>query len=143
MKEVQDQYFKYKFTWIEDGSDKGWTTHYRPVHPPLSAEIEAALVFVGGFNHFPECPEFDFEACRWRFMPFETRGDISWGGNAEAAHSYFDAHTKEFSAGVEQLLSSHAILHAFGISFLSIKPLVEGVTNQGPPLLQPVITRKK
>ena len=141
MKEAEDQYLKYKFTWIEGGSDKGWTTHYRPIHPPLSAEIEAALVFVGGFNSFQECTEFDFQACRWRFVPFETRGDAPWGGNAEFAHRYFDAHAKEFSAGVEQLLLSHTAVQPFGIAFLSVKPVIESVVSQRPSLPQPVIAK--
>ena len=38
-----------------------WTFHYRPKHPPVSPEVEAALSFIGGFNRFDECLLFDFE----------------------------------------------------------------------------------
>lgn len=121
MKESKDQYFNFVFTWIEGGSDKGWTTHYKPIHPPLSDEIQAALEFIGGFNSLSECPEFNFEPCSWRFLPYQSRGDSFFEGNAEYAHRCFDSHAEHFSKGIEQLLKTHSLLQPFGHSFLRIR----------------------
>jgi len=122
MKESQDEFFRYVFTWIDAGGRKGWTTHYRANHMPLSAEFRAALDFLGGFSWFRECPEYEFEGCWWRFMLYEAPGD-DWVRNerlVEAAHRRFDAHATNFSQGLKLLLSAHAALESFGISFLSI-----------------------
>ena len=122
MKESQDEFFRYVFTWIDAGGRKGWTTHYRAIHMPLSSEFQAALDFLGGFSWFRECPEFDFEGCWWRFIPYETGGD-DWVRNerlVEAAYRYFDAHAMHFSKGIKLFLSAHAMLGPFEVSFLSI-----------------------
>lgn len=138
MKESQDEFFRYVFTWIDVGGRKGWTTHYRANHMPLSAEFQAALDFLGGFSWFRECPEFEFEGCWWRFTPYETRGD-DWVRNerlVEAAHRYFDAHATHFSKGLKLLLSAHATLGSLGISFLSIPspvPVSAPSPRQVPP----------
>src|SRR6266498_2783300 len=42
MKNSDDNVFHYVLTWVEGGRDKGWVIHYRPQHPPLSADLEAA-----------------------------------------------------------------------------------------------------
>jgi len=133
MKESQDEFFRFVFTWIDGAKGKGWTTHYRAKHMPLSSEFQAALDFLGGFSWFKECPEFDFEGCWWRFMPCETsRGD--WGRNdqvVDATHRYFDAHAAHFSRALKYLLSSHVALEPFGISFLSI-PSVGSAAAHSP-----------
>ena len=36
MSESEDERFRYKFTFIDTGREKGFVTHYRPRHPPLS-----------------------------------------------------------------------------------------------------------
>jgi hypothetical protein len=121
MKESQDEFFRYIFTWIDTGERKGWTTHYRAKQMPLASEFKAALDFLGDFSWFQECPEFDFEGCWWRFTPSKKTGD--WVRDnilVEAVHRYFDAHASHFSQGLNLLLSAHAALEPFGISFLSM-----------------------
>ena len=44
MKQSQDTSFDYRLTWIEGGSDKGWSFHCRPKHLPPSAEIASLSV---------------------------------------------------------------------------------------------------
>lgn len=121
MKESQDTFFRFVFTWIDGSGDKGWTTHYRAKHMPLSPEFQAALDFIGGFSWFQECPEFDFEGCWWRFTPFRADEQDVFNRNTEYAHTYFDSHATHFSQGLAQLLGAHAELEPHGISFLSIQ----------------------
>lgn len=123
MKQSSDEYFEYAFTWIEGGNAKGWTTHYRPKHLPLSHEIKSVLSFIK-LNEFPSCPEFDFESCFWRFTPFESRGSSLFDSNAESAHRYFDAHANSFAKGIESILAAHSIMLELDINFLpqTVKP---------------------
>ena len=65
MKQSEDEFFSYAFTWIDGGRDKGWTTHYRPAHPPISLDLEAVLRFLS-LSKLDGCPEFEFEECYWR-----------------------------------------------------------------------------
>lgn len=113
IKEATDDIFSFVFSWIEGGSDKGWVTHYRPKHPPLSAEVLAAFDLLG-LRSFANCPEFDFEPCYWHFIQFEpdnySRNDF--------AHRSFGAHQANFALGIEKLLFAHAILEPFGFSLL-------------------------
>jgi|GEM_PF-699098 len=124
MKESEDNFFRFVFAWIDNGRRKGWTTHYRAKHMPVASEFGAALTFLGGFAWFSQCPEFDFDGCWWRFFPLRGDDDDSaqgWTRNerlVEAAHRNFDSHTDNFSAGLKQLLSAHAILVPFSITFL-------------------------
>jgi hypothetical protein len=136
MKESQDTFFQFVFTWIDGAGDKGWTTHYRAKHMPLSPEFRAALDFVGGFSWFQECPEFDFEGCWWRFTPFRADEQDVFNRNTEYAHGYFDAHATQFSPGLEQLLAAHADLEPHGISFLSVR---EGAGSRPTPASRPSI----
>ncbi len=122
MKESEDEFFKFVFTWIEGSAERGWTTHYRAKHMPLSDEFQAALNFLKGFSWFSECPEFDFNGCWWRFTPFEPNGNIAFNPKTEYAHACFDAHAKRFSPGLVNLLSAHAELAPHGLSFLSFPP---------------------
>lgn len=118
MKEAEDDFFRFVFTWIDGAGDKGWTTHYRAKHMPLTEEFQSVLNFLGGFNWFADCPEYDFEGCWWRFTQCQSRGDDLYDNNAESAHRAFDAHATHFSAGIRGLLDAHAIIKPFGLTFL-------------------------
>ena len=120
MKESQDDFFHFVFTWIQGGRDKGWTTHYRAKHMPLSGEFQSVIDFLGGFSWFPDCPEYEFEGCWWRFTPFDTRGDGVFDSNAEVAHRSFDNHATHFTKGIKGLLDAHAIMEPWGMSFLPV-----------------------
>lgn len=118
MKRSEDEFFQFVLTWIDGAGDKGWTTHYRAKHMPLADEFQSALDFIGGFQWFADCPEYDFDGCWWRFTQFRSQNDGPWNSNAEAAHRAFDAHAVNFSAGIRSLLDAHAQLKPFGLSFL-------------------------
>jgi hypothetical protein len=120
MKESQDQYFRYVFSWLDGSAFKGWVTHYRPHHWPLSAEFDAALEFLGGFHHFNNCPEFDFETCYWRSMEYGDDRGNRFNEPAQSAHRFFDSHATNFSVGIEKLLAVHSRLARFGISILNV-----------------------
>jgi TIR domain len=115
--------FSFILSWLE-GGPKGWTFHYRPKHPPLSAELEAALVFLG-LRPFGSCPEFDFEPCYSRFAPFEIRSDSVWDSNAQYVHAHFDAHAGKFSKGIELLLDAQTAVEVFGLRSLSLPASAE------------------
>ena len=136
MKEAEDDYFRFVFSWINGGADKGGTTHYRAKHMPLAPEFQAALDFLGGFSWFEECPEFNFEGCWWRFTPFRADPDDVFNRSAEHAHRHFDAHATQFSPGLEQLLAAHADLEPHGISFLSVRAGSDSVST---PALRPTV----
>ncbi len=120
MKIGEDEFFSYVLTWIEGAQDKGWTIHYRAKHMPLSPEFSAVLIFLGGFSVFKECPEYEFESCWWRFIPFQEDTRDKWIGSAEITHKYFDSHVEHISPGFRQLLAAHAELQKHGISFLPV-----------------------
>jgi hypothetical protein len=107
LKESEDKYFSFILTFGEFQATKGWVFHYRPKNPPLTPEMQAALDFIGDFNKFPECPEFDFDPCSWRFLLHEERQDDFFNRFANFAHDAFDAHAEHFSIGIEKLLSAH------------------------------------
>jgi hypothetical protein len=135
MKQSEDASFDYRFTWIEGGNDKGWTFHYRPKHLPPSAEIASLLAFLG-LKQFPECPEYDFEPCLWRFCSFVNTGDV-FNGPAEIAHKWFDVHAEKFSQGLQKLLDAHATVATFGFDLL---PSVRA--NVPPEVVQPPRPRR-
>lgn len=123
MKESEDESFRYVFTWIEGGSDKGWVTHY-VAKDDVSADRLALLSNVfPEFQRFEECPEFNFEPCLWRFTAFESRGDM-WRSNAEYAHEFFDAHVSNFASGVAALFAADALMRPLGLTYL---PRPEGL----------------
>jgi hypothetical protein len=107
MKNAEDNAFQFVMTWMEGGSDKGWTFHYRPKHSPLSIEVEAAFEILG-LSGFGDCPQFDFESCYWIFHGFISRGDSPFDSNAERVHGFFGAHAQHFSPGLEQLLAAQS-----------------------------------
>ncbi len=117
MKQSEDDNFLYRLTWLDTGREKGWVIHYRPKHPPLSAELESVFKFLG-LKTFGDCPEFDFEDCYWRSIKFDSRGDGFFDSNANTAHGWFDSHAKSFSAGIEKLLTANAEIEKSGLTFL-------------------------
>lgn len=131
MKEAEDDFFQYAFTWIAGGSDKGWTTHYRLKHNPASPEIVAALRFLS-LEPFDACPEFDFEPCYWRFSPFNDQAGIGFG-NTEFAHRSFDASAIQFSSGLKHLIEAHTIIEPFGMGFL---PLTQPATQRQETIIK-------
>jgi TIR domain-containing protein len=128
IKRSEDKYFSFVLTFGEFRGTKGWVFHYKPKNPPLTPEMQAALDFIGNFNTFPECPEFDFECCSWRFLPHEEREDDFFNRFANFAHDAFDAHAEHFSVGLEKLLSAHSFLNRHNLSFLRL--------NSGVPAAQ-------
>jgi TIR domain-containing protein len=117
MKESEDESFRYVFTWIEGGSDKGWVTHY-VAKDDASAERLAFLPnLFSEFQRFEECPEFGFEPCFWRFTTFESRDD-GWRSNVDYAHGFFDDHAANFAPGVAALFEADALMHPLDFTYL-------------------------
>ena len=139
MKEAEDEFFRYAFTWIEGGRDKGWTTHYRPAHPPISPELEAVLRFLS-LSKLDECPEFEFEECYWRHTPYEGDSDSPFDSGADFAHSSFDAHAKHFAPAIKSLVGADAELRSVGMGFLNLPPAARPVieTKSAVPTPAPV-----
>lgn len=118
MKDSEDSAFRFVFTWRLSDRFKGWTIHYRPLHPPLSAEVASIFEFLH-LDYFESCPEFDFNSCHWRFIPFEEHEENSFlNCSADRAHAWFDAHKEHFSAGVEHLLKAEQKAVPFGMHIL-------------------------
>lgn len=118
MNSSQDDKFAYKFTFVDTGQEKGFVTHYRPRHPPLSSEVQSVFRYIR-LKEFPQCPEFDFESCYYRTLElFET--DNPFHGNVDFAHQSFGAHATRFSSAVEALLAAHAAAESVGLTFLPI-----------------------
>ncbi len=141
MKRSEDEHFIFIMSWIEGDSDKGWTIHYRPKHPPLSPEIQAAFNFLE-LGSFEDCPYFDFEQCYYRFFPFEKGGHSYIDSNANYVHGCFDKHSEKFSAGLENLLKVHSLLEPFDMYFLpNLKPN-QPSTSPLPPRTQNVINTR-
>jgi hypothetical protein len=116
MKTSEDAGFLYAMTFIKGGAEKGWTFHYRPKHPPLSIEVEAAFNVLG-LTRFQTCPQFDFDPCHWSFYDFvPDRGDSPWNTNTDRVHSYFGAHAEHFSLGLKHLLVAQATAERLGRS---------------------------
>jgi hypothetical protein len=137
MKCVEDENFNFVFSWIKGGTDKGWTTHYKPKIEPISPEVEAVLNFIE-LKHFEQCPMFDFEPCWWRFTAFSPTGFLE--SNADRAHGWFDANQQHFSAGIERLLETQRLVEPFGIRFLSFG---EAVQRREVELARRIVRTKK
>lgn len=144
LKTGEDDQFMYAFTWIVGGDDKGWITHVRPKHPPISDEMTAAFTYLH-LRAFDTCPQFDFEPCTWHFMPYEPHANTPLGGNAEIAHRWFDNHPQHFSPAIEQLLAAHVAVEPFGFTILpkavprmpTITPDSEKLKQQGSIIRDP------
>ena len=119
LKEVEDESFLYVLSWVDGPSQKGWTYHHRPKHPPLSPELEAALRFVD-LSHFSDCPYFEFEPCYWQFFPFRADDSSFTGGNAQIIHDTFAELPAHFPHGLESLTKAHALLAPFGFNLLEV-----------------------
>ena len=119
MKDKTDNLFRYVFTWIQDGSDKGWVTHIIPLNLPLSPEHEAVFVQLGLLN-FAECPQNDFNPCWWFLTPFVDRDDRVFDSNADVAHRWFDNMETKFSPAIEKLLFAHKAFEPFCMPLLKV-----------------------
>jgi hypothetical protein len=117
MKKTEDDKFLYRFTFIDTGSNKGFVTHYRPKHPPLSSELRSVFKYLG-LREFKDCPEFDFESCHFKTLQFFQDDNNPFRGNVEYAHGAFDAHATQFSPGIEALLAANAAVEQVGMTFL-------------------------
>ena len=120
MKEAEDKYHRYVFTWIEVGGKKGWVTHYAVKEGQSSPELVAAMSLIKG-RPFRSCPEFDFDPCSWRFFAYRGRDHGSFDGGAEAAHRGFDSHTQHFAPALDALMKAHSIVQPFGMKLLPTK----------------------
>jgi TIR domain len=119
MNATEDANFLFRFTFVMTDHGKGFVTHYRPKHPPLSSEMSSVFHFLG-LSEFRQCPEFDFEPCYYRTLLFEQRGDSPFDRNTEFAHGSFDAHAGQFSPAIENLLTANSTMEAAGMGFLPI-----------------------
>ncbi len=124
IKQTEDDTFLFRFSFIETDYEKGFVTHYRPRHPPLSSELTGVFNYLGS-KEFLECPEFDFEYCYYRTLLFESRGDGVFDSNTEYAHRGFDAHEEQFSPAIQGLLASNAEVEKVGLTFLPFAKAVE------------------
>lgn len=120
MKSSEDERFEFRFTFINTGHEKGFVTHYRPKHLPVSSEVEGVLKFLG-LERFSDCPEFDFEECYFRSQPFDEKAeDRPWNPSVEYAHKAFDAHAAKFSAAIENMLAANAAIEVVGLELLPL-----------------------
>ena len=117
MKQTEDDNFFFRFSFITTEYGKGFVTHYRPKHPPLSSEIASTFQYLG-LQQFPECPEFEFEQCFYRKLAYEEGGGGYFDSNTEYAHRTFDAHASHFSSAISDLLKANAEIESFGMSVL-------------------------
>jgi hypothetical protein len=107
MKRTEDDKFLFQFNFIETEREAGFVTHYRPQHPPLSAEMVGVFSYLG-LKRFDECPDFDFEQCYYRTLLYQQHGDAPWESNTDNAHRMFDAHAGRFSTSIQCLLTANA-----------------------------------
>lgn len=119
-KTSEDDSFNFAMTFISGGQSKGWVIHYRPKHLPLSAEMRAAIEFLG-LGSFRECPVFDFDSCLWRFIELQARDDHLFGGNAGIVNGACEAHAARFSPAVRSLIDADSVLRPFDLEFLPIQ----------------------
>jgi hypothetical protein len=129
MKSTEDDTFLFKFSFIDTGREKGFVTHYRPKHPPLSPELQSVFKYLG-LRLFDECPEFDFEPCHYRTLPFESRGNSVFDSNTEYAHRGFDAHAPRLSGAIKSLLEANAEIEKTGLVFLPFEKPAERMRQE-------------
>lgn len=142
-KNIKDDSFQFTLTFIKDDpNNKGWVIHYKPLHPPVSEEIENIFDFLN-ISKFSECPEFDFSSCYWRFIKFEKRRNSFREDNANRAHSVFENHEQHFSKGIEKLLSAQKIVEEFGMGFLPIESPNDRVKNNMQKSIDKSDTKKQ
>ena len=120
MKASEDSGFDFRFTFIDTMQGKGFVTHYRPKHLPVSSEVDGVLKFLG-LNQFAECPEFDFAGCYFRTQSFQPEEDNPWNTSVEYVHRSFDAHKEHFSTAIESLLKASAAMESVGMTLLPLR----------------------
>jgi hypothetical protein len=119
MNQKEDERFLYHLTFIETDREKGFVTHYRPRHPPLSSEVQSVFKYLG-LKSFDQCPEYEFELCHYKTLRLlET--DNPFDGNVEFAHQSFDMHATRFAPAIEALLAANAAAERVGLTFLPIE----------------------
>lgn len=119
MKQTDDENFAFRFTFVETDHGKGFITHYRPKHLPLSSEVSGVFNYLG-LTPFAQCPAFEFEPCYYRTLRFESRGDSPFDSNTEYAHRGFDAHATRFSPSVRDLLAANVEIEKSGLTLLPL-----------------------
>ena len=140
MKATEDANFFFRFTFITTNSEKGFVTHYKPKHPPLSSEMSNVLRHLG-LSEAPQCAEFDFEPCFFRTLSFEQRGNSLFDNNTEFAHACFDAHSTQFSPAIENLLTANSTMEAVDMSFLPIpRPAERNTVDIAKQIVRPVLS---
>ena len=117
MKQTEDDTFLFCFSFVKTGNEKGFVTHYRPKHPPLSSELRMVFSYLG-LQEFQECPEFDFEPCFYRTKRFQSSEVFFLDPNTQAAHRAFDAHASQFSEAIHELLLANKDIETCGLTFL-------------------------
>jgi hypothetical protein len=115
LKESSDDVFKYVLTWLDAPHGKGWVTHVRPLHPPLSDDVGNAMGLLR-LNASVECPEFEFESCNWFFRSGGT-DDFGSFRLADGAHRAFDHLATHFTPGLRDLVQANAATKPYGFSF--------------------------
>ena len=128
MKQTEDNNFLFRFTFIETDREDGFITHYRPKHPPLSAEMTSLFNFLG-LRQFDECPEFDFESCYYRTLPYRSHGDTPFDSNTDHAHRCFNAHAGQFPAAIQGVLTANAEIEKVGLTLLPFPKPAERLRN--------------
>jgi hypothetical protein len=119
MKRTEDDKFLFQFNFNETDREAGFVTHYRPQHPPLSAEMVGVFSYLG-LKRFDECPDFDFEQCYYHTLLYQQHGEAPWESNTGHAHRMFDAHAGRFSAAIRCLLTANAEVEKVGMPFLPL-----------------------
>ena len=117
MKQLEDDDFSYRLSWIERIHTKGWVFHYQP-RGTYSHEIQSVLKFLG-LSDFGECPFFGFERCYWIFFEYQNRPDDLFESNADFVHSYFASHPKNFSLAVRNFIRANNLVSQYGFYFLT------------------------
>lgn len=127
MKTAEDAVFNFAFTFIDTGREKGWVTHIRPKHHPLSAELETVLEFLK-LKRSHSCAEFDFDPCYWRSTAYVDNDRDPFSGRANVVHGWFDSLANNLSPGIEKLLSANREVEQFGLGFLKAAPKAQRLT---------------
>ena len=116
-KEIADELFRYVFSFIRGGRDKGWVTHLIAVEPTRANQYGTILERIG-FKTFEECPFNDFDACWWRMTPFEERGNSLFGSNSDTAYRWFDNAVACLVPALDQLVQTNETLTQYHMGFL-------------------------
>ncbi len=117
LKDTEDARFRYLLTWMRQGGDGGWTTHYVPKEP-LSPDEERVFARLG-IRRYAQCIELDFDPCYWRRLRRVANDrDRFFGANNETVHKWYDQHATRFAAGVDHLVKAHTAMSGIGLELL-------------------------